>query len=323
MSQGKSRISVVINTLNEETNLPYALRSVQRWVDEIIVVDMHSEDRTVEIARAFGAAVYLHKRLSFADPAREFTLAQATGDWILVLDADELIPPPLSRELRRIVQSDCADVVMIPRQEYMLGAPLRYTGWGPEQNKHPRFFKRDFMEPDSAIHHFLKPTPSARILSLPYHSGDAMVHFAHLDTAQFLDKLNRYTTIEASQSFERGHGAPPLWVLRDMTPYPRLRSFFRHRRNPWWAVLYAFMMFLSRYIKNCGYRDGWRGIYLSLFTGLYFLVNYAKLTELETVGTRETTEARYHDVAESILSEYETIAHDEMRQASLPPSCAR
>jgi glycosyltransferase involved in cell wall biosynthesis len=83
---------VVINTLNEERRLPYALRSVQDWVDEIVVVDMHSDDKTVEIAEAFGARIFTHERVGYADPARAFAFARATGDWILILDADELVP---------------------------------------------------------------------------------------------------------------------------------------------------------------------------------------------------------------------------------------
>ena len=86
------RISVVINTLNEERRLPYALRSVQDWVDEIVVVDTHSDDKTVEIAEEFGARIFTHERVGYADPARAFAFARATGDWILILDADELVP---------------------------------------------------------------------------------------------------------------------------------------------------------------------------------------------------------------------------------------
>jgi glycosyltransferase involved in cell wall biosynthesis len=76
----RATISVVINTLNEEHRLPFALRSVRDWVDQIVVVDMHSDDGTVAVARDFGAQVFMHERLAYADPAREFALAQATGD---------------------------------------------------------------------------------------------------------------------------------------------------------------------------------------------------------------------------------------------------
>ncbi|PYU89881.1 MAG: glycosyltransferase family 2 protein, partial [Acidobacteria bacterium] len=113
------RISVVVNTLNEEKNLPYALRSVRSWVDEIVVVDMHSQDRTVEIAREYGAKVYSHEPMGFVEPARAFAVAQAGGDWILILDADEVVPLLLSRRLREIARRDEADVVTLPRLNYL------------------------------------------------------------------------------------------------------------------------------------------------------------------------------------------------------------
>ncbi|MDQ6906674.1 MAG: glycosyltransferase family 2 protein [Chloroflexota bacterium] len=323
MPDSAPRISVIINTLNEEKNLPYALRSVAPWADEIVVVDMHSEDRTAEIAREYGAKVYLHERMGFADPARSFAFAQATGDWLLVLDADELIPAPLSQQLRAISREDDVDVVMIPRVEYMLGAPVRHA-WGPQINKHPRFFRRGMVRLNAEIHHFVTPMPGARVVELPHVPGAEMVHFAYLDTASFLDKMNRYSTIEAQQSFARGKGEAPAWVIRDMALYPTLLAFYRKRGNtPVWALVYAFLAFINRYIKNRGYRDGWRGLYTSLFWGGYFLASYAKLTELEQVGSREEIIAHYGREAERILTGYETPVRDGTRPASLPPSGAR
>ena len=128
-------ISVVIITLNEEANLPYALRSVRAWADEVIVVDMHSDDRTRQIAKEYGARVYLHDRVGYPEPAREFALAKTKGDWILILDADELIPARLARLLQSIAISDKADAVSIPRLNYLLGTPAVGMGWGPKQDR--------------------------------------------------------------------------------------------------------------------------------------------------------------------------------------------
>src|SRR5712672_4773789 len=119
-----SRISVVINTLNEERNLQYALRSVQPWADEIVVVDMHSTDRTVEVARQLGAKVYLNEGPGFDYPPREFAIRQASHAWIFMLDADEVVPMALSKVLRCIAEADNADVVLVPRLNYLLGRAL-------------------------------------------------------------------------------------------------------------------------------------------------------------------------------------------------------
>jgi len=281
MEQHKVRISVVIITLNEEKNLPYALRSVRPWADEIIVVDMHSEDRTVEIAREFGAKVFLHERVGFVEPARAYAVTYATAEWILMLDGDEVLPALLSRYLKRIADDDRADIVMIPRLNYLLGAPLLHSGWGPEQDKHFRFFKRGMIEIPSKIHGNMNPVPGARVLQLAYQPGMAVVHFTYVDAWQFLERLNRYTAIEAQQASERGE-----------------------RASAWRALYWAIREFLSRYVLKQGYRDGWRGFYLSGLMAMYRWVTYAKLQELKSTGGRKATLDSYKHEAEQVIAGY-------------------
>jgi glycosyltransferase involved in cell wall biosynthesis len=278
----KPRISAVINTLNEEKDLPFALRSVQSWVDEIVVVDMYSDDRTVDIAREFGAKVFFHERTGFVEPTRPFAVAKATGDWILVLDADELVPFPLSQRLLAIAQGDKADLVRIPWLNYLLGAPLMHTGWGPTQDAHVRFFKHGFLHTGSQIHSPLLPGSGGRVLVIPYEPACAILHFNYLDSADFLERLNRYTSIEAKQAFERG---------KRMTP---LGAFARAAKGFW-----------SHYIGAAGFRDGWRGFYLSLFMSFYRIVTAAKLQELTVLGQRERIESWYRQEAEEILRAYD------------------
>src|SRR5688500_8186807 len=84
----KAPISVIINTLNEEANIAACVESV-RWAEDVVVVDMHSEDRTAALAESLGCRVFLHERTGYVEPARNFAIAQARHDWVLVLDADE------------------------------------------------------------------------------------------------------------------------------------------------------------------------------------------------------------------------------------------
>jgi (heptosyl)LPS beta-1,4-glucosyltransferase len=277
----ESRISVVINTLNEEKNLPFALRSVQPWVDEIVVVDMYSDDRTVDIAREFGAKVFFHERVGFVEPARAFALEQASGNWILVLDADEVVPLPLGRALLRIACSGSADAVRIPFLHYMLGAPLMHTNCGPRQGTLPRFFKKHHVTATSTVHNYLHPVPGSRVLELRFEPGLAVAHFTYLDSQQFIEKLNRYTSIEAQQAFERGERITPVG-----------------------ALVKAAKEFVGRYIKGRGFQDGWRGFYISLFYTFYRIVTAAKLQELTALGHRERIESRYREEAEEILKAY-------------------
>jgi len=277
----KPRISAVINTLNEEKNLPFMLRSVQPWVDEIVVVDMHSDDRTVEIAREFGAKVFFHAPLGFADPARAFALEQASGDWILMLDADEIVPVPLSKELLKIACSGSADAVRIPWLNYWLGTPLMHTNCGPDQTRLYRFFKKHYVKTTSTIHSYYHLVPGSRVVDLRFKPGLAVAHFAYLDFQQFIEKLNRYTKIEAQQALERGE-----------------------RITPMGALLKAAKVFALYYLKGRGFRDGWRGFYISLFYTFYRIVSAAKLQELTALGPRERIEARYRQEAEDIVKAY-------------------
>lgn len=285
MTRLPSRVSVVINTLNEERNLSYALRSVQPWVDEIVVVDMHSEDRTVEIARSYGARVFFHDRIPAFDAARAFAIGQASEDWVLLLDADEVVPEPLSRRLKEIARDDEADVVNISWLNYLLGAPLTRTGWGPRQDKHKRFFKRSMVTTSATVHDFLKSAPGARVLDLGYRPGLAVAHFNYLDTAQFIEKLNRYTSIEAQQAYEKGV-----------------------RVGSGRALYGAGREFLYRYLRKRGFRDGWRGLYLSGLMAMYRWATYAKLRELESVGGRESVLDTYKHEKEGVLKGYDREA---------------
>lgn len=278
----RPRISVVINTLNEERNLPYALRSVRPWADEIIVVDMHSDDRTVEIAREYGAKVYFHERISAFDGARAFAIAQATGNWVFLLDADEMIPRSLSKRLLQIASADATDVVILPRLNYLLGSPLRHTGWGPYQDRHPRFFRKDRVDLSPRIHAFIRPVSGARTTLLPNDERLAFHHFNYLDCAHFLEKLNRYTTIEAEQALARGE-----------------------RSGVAKTALRALCEFMYRYLYKGGYLDGWRGFYLSGFMAMYGFATSAKLQELRSGGDRSKVIEKYRNYAEELIDGYQ------------------
>jgi (heptosyl)LPS beta-1,4-glucosyltransferase len=276
-------ISAVINTMNEEENLPLALRSVCPWVDEVVVVDMYSRDRTVELAREFGARVILHPGPGFLYPPRAYAIEQATCDWILFLDADELVPVALSKELRTIAETDDSDVVLLPRTNYLLGSPMHFTGWGARQDLQVRFFRKGFVEASSQAHHDFTPLRHARTKALPFRGENALVHFNYIDVSQFIDKLNRYTSIEALQ----------------MSQSPGSLGIAR-------SLGVAIREFLVRYVKNRGFLDGWRGLYLSLCMAFYRIVIGAKCRELQIVGSREDVKALYRREAECVLEGYET-----------------
>jgi len=274
-------ISAVVNTLDAERFLAYALRSVASWVDEIVVVDMGSTDGTVAIARRFGATVVDHPRTGFVEAARGFACDAARGPWLLVLDADELVPPALARRLRAVAESDEADAVRVARCNYLLGAPLRHSGWNPARDVHVRFFRRGAVEFLPVLHTDPRPHPDTRVLTLGADDALALVHLNYLDLDDVLARMGRYSNVEAAQAFAAGTRASRAAALRG-----------------------AAREWLTRFVRHGGYRDGWRGFYLAFVMAAGRVVTQAKLAELEAVGPREAVERRYREVAEGVLAGY-------------------
>ncbi|HCM40255.1 MAG TPA: glycosyltransferase family 2 protein [Bdellovibrionales bacterium] len=127
-------VSITIISLNEETNIARALKSVA-WAEDILVVDSGSTDRTVEIARTHGARVLQNAWLGYGQQ-KNFAQAQAKHDWVLNIDADEVVSPALFEEIERSlakVQSGRlqADAFCFPRKTYYLGKWIRHGGWYP------------------------------------------------------------------------------------------------------------------------------------------------------------------------------------------------
>ena len=127
----KTRISAIVITFNEEQKIERCLKSME-WVDEIIIVDSFSTDRTVEICKRYTEKVYQHPWPHSFSAQRAVAVSYATNDWILALDADEVVTAAL-RDSRRFFESrPAADLFMIPRKEYFAGKWIEAGGWYPQ-----------------------------------------------------------------------------------------------------------------------------------------------------------------------------------------------
>ena len=248
-----SKISIVINTLNEEENLARCVKSVSKFADEIVVVDMKSTDATRTIARRAGAKVFEHKRMGYVEPARNYAISKAVGDWILVLDADEEIPVELRKKLKQIAQDPDADYYRIPRKNIIFGKWIRHSRWWPDHNI--RFFRKGFVEWSEIIHSV--PTTMGRGLDLPADEKNAMVHH-HYDTVeQYINRLNRYTSMQAKSLHKERY----FFKWRDLVRRPSAE-------------------FLSRYFQGQGYKDGLHGLALAALQAFSELVLYLKVWQL-------------------------------------------
>lgn len=246
-----NKISVVINTLNEEKNIERAIASV-RWADEVIVCDMYSEDSTASLAKRMGARVVFHKKEGYVEPARNFAINEAKYGWILVLDADEEIPAALATELKKISGQDDVFCVEIPRKNMIFGKWMRASFWWPDFQ--PRFFKKGTVVWKNEIHS--KPNISGKSIQLPIEEQFALIHYHYENITQFIERMNRYTTIQAKDLEKSGY----KFIWTDMIDKP-LNEF------------------LGRFFANRGYEDGLHGLALSLLQAFSFLIMYLKIWE--------------------------------------------
>ena len=253
-----ARISGVVIALNEAPQLHYALSTLLPWCDEVIVVDQHSEDETASIAQDMGATVYQHERTGgIADPARRFAVSKATGDWVFILDADEMIPPTLATHLRELADSDAeADVVMVPRANLILGRWIKHGNNWP--SRHARFFRPGSLLMTDRIHKSIEPAPGTRRHKLAADPGLAIWHFPGGNLSDLVRKVDRYTDIEARQAYASGQRVNSPSEL-----FPEAAKYF-------WR----------QYVKGRGYRDGTMGLAVAITRTYYRMLTAAKLWEL-------------------------------------------
>lgn len=252
----RATVSAVLITLNEEANLAKCLDSL-KWVDEIIVVDGESADRTREIAESFGARVILHPFEGDFGLERNIGNENATSDWVLALDADEIVPEKTRKKIEGILKSGSEfDAYNVPRMQYFLGKPLLHGG---RYHSIVNFFKRGRARFEGKVHHLVLVEGKVGELKFP------IEHYPFNSISEFINKQDRYTTYEAGELFEKfGKGR------LDKAKY-----------NMTWKPV---KLFFKTYIKKKGYKDGMLGLLFSiLFSWRHFLI-WAKYWELCTLN---------------------------------------
>jgi len=242
----KLKISAVVNTRNEEKNLADCLKTLA-FADEIVVVDMESEDDTKKIAKKYTDKVFNYDNVGYVEPARNFAISKATGDWILVVDADERIPRSLAVRLMEIAEQDEADFVRIPRQNIIFSQWIQHSRWWPDYII--RFFKKGRVDWQDAIHSI--PITSGRGLNLPEEKDLSIIHHHYSSLDQYLNRSLRYSRQQAKELLESGYTLD----ARDL--------FFKPIEE-----------FLGRFFAGEGYKDGFHGLILALLQSFSVLLVY-------------------------------------------------
>ncbi|MBE9125146.1 MULTISPECIES: glycosyltransferase [unclassified Coleofasciculus] len=179
---------------NEENNTPQLLESVKSLVDEIVILDTGSIDRTVEVAKAYGAKIYQFEWCNDFAAARNYALQYVQGKWVLVLDADEVLTPEILPEIQQAIKSDRYLVVNLLRQE--VGASQSpYSLVSRLFRNHPdiRFSRPYHAMVDDSVSQLLQQEPHWQVISLP---TVAILHYGYQPEA--IAAQDKYTRAKAA-----------------------------------------------------------------------------------------------------------------------------
>ena len=245
------KLSVTIITKNEAADIGAALESAV-WADEIVVVDSHSTDRTVDIARAAQARVVVIVRdwPGYIEQ-KNYAASQASNDWILSIDADERVTPDLARELQQTLNDPAHAAYEVPRLTWHLGRWIRGTDWYPDYQT--RLYDRRVARWSGRyVHESVVVAGSRGRLK-----GD-LQHFAYRDIDDHLETIDRYTSLAARQMYESGRRAS----LSDL-------------------AFHGPLAFLRNYVAKGGIRLGRVGLIVSTMNAYYVFLKFAKLWQLQ------------------------------------------
>lgn len=271
------KLSVCIITLNEEANIGRTLKSVQPLVadgqGEIIVVDSGSTDKTVEIAKSYGAKIFVEPWKGFA-AQKNSALEKAQGEWVFSLDADEEVTNELAKaislsleflekkELNNgdgywlhnqvgIKDPDRTDGFTIRRRNFFLGRPLRWGGFYPDAKL--RLVRRPLAKFESRSVH-----EDMMIMSEPAEIWTPILHHAYPTLSGYIEHMNKYSSLGAEMEIEKGR---------------RGFSLINIVIRPW-------LTFVYNYFFRLGLLDGKEGLLLHMYHAVYVSWKYAKVWEL-------------------------------------------
>jgi glycosyltransferase involved in cell wall biosynthesis len=247
----RKTLSVAMIAMNEEANLPRTLESV-KWADEIILVDSGSKDRTLEIAHSYGVKTSHHVFEGHGEQ-KNVALDLCTMDWILLLDADEVLSSELQQEIQQTLSMEPPfSAYWIPRLNLILGRWMRHGGFYPDHKL--RLFQRGAARLSEGV------GPH----STPQHEGPKgtlkhdMLHYAYPDLTVYLEHMNRYSSEIAVLLNKRGRSS---------------RSLAGFVTN---AVLNPVATFLYNYFFRLGFLDGREGLLLHINHSVYIHWKFIK-----------------------------------------------
>ena len=233
----------IVVTYNEARRLRECLNSLT-FCDQLLVVDLGSQDESVKIARECGAEVVHHVWAPVVELVWPDIESYIQHDWVLRADPDEIISPQLAQDIVRYLVRVPPDIAMVslPHQYYFLGKPLDATFWGGIQLI-GKLFHRQRVELSPHVHRGIQICDGYRVQAIPFRGDNIVQHYWVDSISQLFEKHWRYIKQEGASQYHSGR---------------RFRGWRGWLRDTWYALHRAF-------IQYQGYRGGWRELFLSLF----------------------------------------------------------
>lgn len=247
-------LSAVIITKNEEDKIGRCLESL-KWTDEIIVVDDLSEDNTVEICQKFGAKVIAQKSFGNFDQQRNIGIDNASGEWILQMDADEIVPLELKKQIQKVLSENLKfSGFQFRRKNFFLGHFMRYGGfYGPYSLKLFKKSKGRYI--GHSVHETLKVEGKIGTIEAD------IEHYPFQSIAQNIERTNIYTTVVARLMKQENSVLDKKKIRYNLTIRP-LKAFWK------------------MYIKRKAYKDGMYGLIFSILFSFGPMLKWMKYWEL-------------------------------------------
>ena len=255
----RPKLTALVVARNEERQLAECLETLH-FADEIVVALDRTTDRSGEIARSFGARV-VEGAWPLEGERRTAAVAACRGDWVIEVDADERATPALAEEIRRVIAATPGVAYfLIPIANHIGGRLIRH-GWGAYNGAAAR---AALYRPGGKIWGKGRVHPPVRYTGERRQLENAIVHFVDRDLSDMFRRLNSYTDAAAADAIDKGQ-------------IPQLRSALRRIFSRGW----------KSYVARKGYREGAYGIALAIFSALYPMLIYLKVTTKLEAAARE------------------------------------
>ena len=244
----RRKISCFVICCNEADRIEACLASLHGWVDQLIVLDSGSTDGTVEIAEKYADTVFNTDWPGYG-PQRNRALSKCEHDWVLNIDADEVMTDALKAEIDQVLSQDKLDATLIkfPWHTYLFGKPLKHGRYSTPQGK--LFLKTGVQFKDRSVHETLiMPNEVVKTLKAP------LLHYSWRNYQHVMDKHLKYGVLGAGEKAKKGK-----------------------RTSLAYAVLRFVTDFLQQYILRGGFLDGSRGFMMAVILGQYAFHKYAAL----------------------------------------------